>query len=322
MSRGRDRVRHRREADRAAARRPGLPRPVPPQPGGRRAARRGWTSLADEMRSARARRCTRWTCASRARSLAGVLMAAAMEGMGLYEFSRHVVPQIEDLSGSIGDVLSRVNMPALPGGGSLAGAPPPSAAPLPETEPPRAVAPAAAGRRRSRRRRGRRPTRRRPPRGARGGGQERAGGAERRRTEGARRAAATRRPAATAEAGATTAVSPGGARGPRPRRTPAPRAERAAEGEPKPAAGGPSWRRSPARGSGAARPPPRRRPRARGGGAGRARAAPIDRVRPGGTRRQARGLKAAMLENTKIELRRRRRRGHQGRQDRPAAHGC
>ena len=67
-------------------------------------------------------------------SLAGVVMAAAMEGMGLYEFSRHVVPQIEDLSGSVGDVLSRVNLPALPGGGSLAGSPPPSAAPLPATD--------------------------------------------------------------------------------------------------------------------------------------------------------------------------------------------
>ena len=56
-------------------------------------------------------------------SLAGVMMAAAMEGMGVYEFSKHVVPHIEDLTGSLGDVLSRVNLPALPGQGSLAGAP-------------------------------------------------------------------------------------------------------------------------------------------------------------------------------------------------------
>ena len=33
-------------------------------------------------------------------SLAGVMMAAAMEGMGVYEFSQHVVPHLEDLTGS------------------------------------------------------------------------------------------------------------------------------------------------------------------------------------------------------------------------------
>ena len=62
-------------------------------------------------------------------SLAGVLMAAAMEGMGLYEFSKHVVPQIGELSGTVGDVLSRVGLPSLPGGGSLAAAPPATAPP-------------------------------------------------------------------------------------------------------------------------------------------------------------------------------------------------
>ena len=54
-------------------------------------------------------------------SLAGVMMAAAMEGMGVYEFSQHVVPHLEDLSGAVGDVLSRVNLPALPGGGRARG---------------------------------------------------------------------------------------------------------------------------------------------------------------------------------------------------------
>ncbi len=75
-------------------------------------------------------------------SLAGVMMAAAMEGIGIYEFSKHVVPHIDDLPRAVGDVLSRVDLPALPGGGALAGSPKPSA-PLPE-EPPEAEAPPAA----------------------------------------------------------------------------------------------------------------------------------------------------------------------------------
>ena len=48
-------------------------------------------------------------------SLAGVMMAAAMEGIGVYEFSKHVVPHIDDLPRAVGDVLSRVDLPALPG---------------------------------------------------------------------------------------------------------------------------------------------------------------------------------------------------------------
>ena len=94
----------------------------------------GLDSLADEMAIGAGKAMHTLDMRESRSSLAGVVMAAAMEGMGLYEFSRHVVPQIEDLSGSIGDVLSRVNLPALPGGGSLAGAPPPSAAPPPATD--------------------------------------------------------------------------------------------------------------------------------------------------------------------------------------------
>ena len=94
----------------------------------------GLDSLADEMAIGAGKAMHTLDMRESRSSLAGVVMAAAMEGMGLYEFSRHVVPQIEDLSGSVGDVLSRVNLPALPGGGSLAGAPPPSAAPLPATD--------------------------------------------------------------------------------------------------------------------------------------------------------------------------------------------
>ena len=101
-------------------------------------------------------------------SLAGVMMAAAMEGMGVYEFSQHVVPHLEDLSGAVGDVLSRVNLPALPGAGALSGGPKASAAVV--TAPPgdgeAAIADAggngaAPRRRRHPRRRPRRPTPRR-----------------------------------------------------------------------------------------------------------------------------------------------------------------
>jgi cell wall-associated NlpC family hydrolase len=73
-------------------------------------------------------------------SLAGVMMAAAMEGVGLYEFSQNVLPHLEDVPGAVGDVLSRVNLPAV--GGALASPPPASAAPV--VEAPGAAAPAAA----------------------------------------------------------------------------------------------------------------------------------------------------------------------------------
>src|SRR5687768_18488565 len=76
-------------------------------------------------------------------SLAGVMMAAAMEGMGVYEFSQHVVPHLDDVSDAVGDVLSRVNLPALPGAGSLSGGPEASAAAL--TAPPGEDEAAVAG---------------------------------------------------------------------------------------------------------------------------------------------------------------------------------
>ena len=75
-------------------------------------------------------------------SLAGVMMAAAMEGMGVYEFSRHVVPRLEDVPRAVEDVLSRVNLPVLPGGGALAADPPVSAA---APAPPEEAAAAPAG---------------------------------------------------------------------------------------------------------------------------------------------------------------------------------
>ena len=94
----------------------------------------GLEELAEEMRLGGGKAMHTLDIRESRSSLAGVMMAAAMEGMGMYEFSKHVVPHIEDLTGSLGDVLSRVNLPALPGQGSLAGGPAPSAAPLVEPE--------------------------------------------------------------------------------------------------------------------------------------------------------------------------------------------
>src|SRR5436305_3208293 len=58
-------------------------------------------------------------------SLAGVMMAAAMEGVGIYELTENVLPHLEELPGKVADVLSRVDLPAIklpnfhgaPGGG-------------------------------------------------------------------------------------------------------------------------------------------------------------------------------------------------------------
>src|SRR4051794_18202231 len=54
-------------------------------------------------------------------SLAGVMMAAAMEGVGVMQFVEHVAPHLDDIPEAIEDVLSRVNLPAI--GGSPAHSP-------------------------------------------------------------------------------------------------------------------------------------------------------------------------------------------------------
>jgi cell wall-associated NlpC family hydrolase len=77
-------------------------------------------------------------------SLAGVMMAAAMEGVGLYHFSEDVLPHLADVPAEIGDVLSRVNLPAIKG--ALASSPEHSepvvlAEPPPEAPPEREEAP-------------------------------------------------------------------------------------------------------------------------------------------------------------------------------------
>src|SRR3954467_3673608 len=68
-------------------------------------------------------------------SLAGVMMAAAMEGVGIYQFTENILPHLEEFPGQVADVLSRVDMPAIPdflkgggggGGGAIATAAEPS----------------------------------------------------------------------------------------------------------------------------------------------------------------------------------------------------
>src|SRR5689334_25262461 len=57
-------------------------------------------------------------------SLAGVMMAAAMEGVGIYQFTENILPHLEEIPGQVADLLSRVDLPALPslhGGGGGGG---------------------------------------------------------------------------------------------------------------------------------------------------------------------------------------------------------
>src|SRR5215208_4603826 len=80
-------------------------------------------------------------------SLAGVMMAAAMEGVGIMQFAEHVAPHLDDIPEAIGDVLSRVNLPAI---GNLGRGPPrpPRRRPAPAvpTGPTRSAAPPRAPR--------------------------------------------------------------------------------------------------------------------------------------------------------------------------------
>ena len=67
-------------------------------------------------------------------SLAGVMMAAAMEGVGLYHLSQNVLPHLDDVPPSVGAVLSRVNLPSVRG--ALAAEPPNAARAAAEPGPP------------------------------------------------------------------------------------------------------------------------------------------------------------------------------------------
>jgi cell wall-associated NlpC family hydrolase len=54
-------------------------------------------------------------------SLAGVMMAAALEGIGVFEFAKHIVPGAIAAPGAARDVLSRVNLPKIGGAAALRG---------------------------------------------------------------------------------------------------------------------------------------------------------------------------------------------------------
>src|SRR3954447_14382643 len=85
----------------------------------------GLDQLADEMALGAGKAMMTLDVRESKSSLAGVMMAAAMEGVGIYQFGEHVLPHIDDVPGAVSDVLSRVNLPSipLPGQGALAGSP-------------------------------------------------------------------------------------------------------------------------------------------------------------------------------------------------------
>src|SRR5215210_2313948 len=90
----------------------------------------GLDELADEMSIGAGKAMMTLDQRESKSSLAGVMMAAAMEGVGVYQFGEHVLPHIEDVPSAVGDVLSRVSLPAIDLKGALAGGPDvPAAAP-------------------------------------------------------------------------------------------------------------------------------------------------------------------------------------------------
>src|ERR671914_1483348 len=90
----------------------------------------GLDSLADEMALGAGKAMMTLDVRESKSSLAGVMMAAAMEGVGIYQFGENVLPHLDDVPSAVGDVLSRVSLPALDLKGALAGGPDvPAAAP-------------------------------------------------------------------------------------------------------------------------------------------------------------------------------------------------
>src|SRR5215204_3001942 len=113
----------------------------------------GLDELADEMSLGAGKAMMTLDQRESKSSLAGVMMAAAMEGVGIYQFGEHVLPHLDDVPSAVGDVLSRVSLPALPGRGALSGGPdapavapaaPNGAADAAEAAPPAAVPPEQA----------------------------------------------------------------------------------------------------------------------------------------------------------------------------------
>ena len=72
----------------------------------------GLDELADEMAMGAGKAMMTLDQRESKSSLAGVMMAAAMEGVGIYRFGEHVLPHIDDVPSAVGDVLSRVNLPS------------------------------------------------------------------------------------------------------------------------------------------------------------------------------------------------------------------
>src|SRR5213080_3027497 len=66
----------------------------------------GLDSLAEEMALGAGKAMMTLDVRESKSSLAGVMMAAAMEGVGIYQFGEHVLPHLEDVPGAVSDVLS------------------------------------------------------------------------------------------------------------------------------------------------------------------------------------------------------------------------
>ena len=92
----------------------------------------GLDELADEMAMGAGKAMMTLDQRESKSSLAGVMMAAAMEGVGIYQFGENVLPHLDDVPSAVGDVLSRVSLPAIDLKGALAGGPDAPAAAPPE----------------------------------------------------------------------------------------------------------------------------------------------------------------------------------------------
>jgi NlpC/P60 family len=75
----------------------------------------GVESLAQEMSLAAGKAMETLDGRESRSSLAGVFMAAALEGAGGFDVVKDVVPHLEQVPESVGQVLSRVDLPAIPG---------------------------------------------------------------------------------------------------------------------------------------------------------------------------------------------------------------
>src|SRR4051812_1032089 len=89
----------------------------------------GLDELAEEMQLGAGKAMMTLDLRESKSSLAGVMMAAAMEGVGVMQFVEHGAPHLDDIPQAIENGLRRVTLPAV--GGALAHAPKPSAPAVP-----------------------------------------------------------------------------------------------------------------------------------------------------------------------------------------------